>query len=301
MMLVFPAAAHERGEPIEAGENAVFHRSFFDVMRPTGDARDAEAAFHDRAFGGAEGGHAAIGPGEHFGAVVGGEHDDGIVGFADIVEMLEERADAIIELGHAGFFQAVVRFAVHLGLVFRREERPHVHAGGVVPNEERLAVLLGFIHEVARAFNKHFVESGHIVLGLLRNVVHVRHVGHVGERRQRAFVDNLLLANLAPPRLHGWIIRIAGVAMDQIARAKFVAVRLIVGERVPIRIGHGVEVVQVAKEFVEAVHRGQELVQIAEMVFAELAGGITLRFECRGQRAGLCWDADIGAGLADSR
>ena len=35
-----------------------------------------------------------------------------------------------------------------------------------------------------------------------RDVVHVRHVRHVRERRQRAFVDDLLLADLAPARHH---------------------------------------------------------------------------------------------------
>ena len=39
----------------------------------------------DGALGGLERRHAAIRPGEHLGAVVGGEDDDGIVGFADIL------------------------------------------------------------------------------------------------------------------------------------------------------------------------------------------------------------------------
>ncbi len=57
---------------------------------------------------------------------------------------------------------------------------------------------------------------------------------------------------------------------------------------------HGVEVIEVAEEFVEPVHGGQELIEIAEVVLAELAGGITQVFERRGNRAGLeranrCW------------
>ena len=45
----------------------------------------------------------------------------------------------------------------------------------------------------------------------------------------------------------------------------------IVGMR---RVFHRVEVIEVAEELVEAVHGRQELVVIAEMVLAELAGGV---------------------------
>ena len=38
---------------------------------------------------------------------------------------------------------------------------------------------------------------------------------------------------------------------------------------------HRVEVIQVAEEFVEAVDGRQELVEIAEVVLAELAGGVS--------------------------
>src|SRR5438477_12503685 len=65
------------------------------------------------------------------------------------------------------------------------------------------------------------------------------------------------------------------------------------------RIFHCVEVIEVAEEFVEAVDGRQELIEIAEMVLAELAGGIALRFERRGYRASLRWDPDLGTGLAD--
>ena len=43
----------------------------------------------------------------------------------------------------------------------------------------------------------------------------------------------------------------------------------------------GVEVVQVAEELVEAVHRRQVLVAVAEVVLAELAGGVALRLQRR--------------------
>ena len=44
---------------------------------------------------------------------------------------------------------------------------------------------------------------------------------------------------------------------------------------------------------------GQELVEIAKVVLAELAGGVAHRFECSGNRHGLGGYADGRAGLAD--
>ena len=42
-------------------------------------------------------------PGEEFGAIIGGEDDDGIVVHAQICEVLHDQADIIIELRHTGF------------------------------------------------------------------------------------------------------------------------------------------------------------------------------------------------------
>src|SRR5947199_10853990 len=65
------------------------------------------------------------------------------------------------------------------------------------------------------------------------------------------------------------------------------------------RIFHCVEVIEVAEEFVEAVDSGQELIQIAEMVLPELAGGVALRFERGSDGASLCGNPDFGTSLAD--
>ena len=87
--------------------------------------------------------------------------------------------------------------------------------------------------------------------------------------------------------------------MDQIARAVFVDPVLRVVE--PVRIGHRVEVIEVAEELVEAVHGRQVLVQIAQVVLAELSGGVAQRLQHGGDRHRLVGHADIGAGLADGR
>src|SRR5258708_445334 len=43
----------------------------------------------------------------------------------------------------------------------------------------------------------------------------------------------------------------------------------------------------------------QEFIEIAQVIFTELAGGIALRFERRGNRTGLCRYADLRPRLAD--
>ena len=56
--------------------------------------------------------------------------------------------------------------------------------------------------------------------------------------------------------------------------------------------------VEVTEEFVEAMHGRQELVQVAEVILAELPGGVALRLERGCEGAGLSRDAHIRSGLA---
>ncbi len=65
------------------------------------------------------------------------------------------------------------------------------------------------------------------------------------------------------------------------------------------RVFHRIQVIEVAEKLVEPVHRRQELVQIAEMVLAELPGLVALFLQRGGDRAGFSRDADLGAGLAN--
>ena len=67
------------------------------------------------------------------------------------------------------------------------------------------------------------------------------------------------------------------------------------------RVLHRVEVVEVAEELVEAVDGRQELVEVAQVVLAELAGGVAHRLQRRGDGRRLRRQADRGAGLADGR
>src|SRR5437899_10343616 len=67
------------------------------------------------------------------------------------------------------------------------------------------------------------------------------------------------------------------------------------------RVLHCIEVIEVAKEFVEAVNGRQKLVLVAKVVLAELAGGVALRVERSRDGASLCGQSNRRAGLADRR
>ena len=102
-----------------------------------------------------------------------------------------------------------------------------------------------------------------------------------GNGAQRSLVLDLLLADLAPARHHGGVVDVGGPGMDEVARAVLVDPVLRIVE--PVRVRHGVEMVEIAEELVEAVHRRQVLVQVAQMVLAELAGLVALRLEHGGE------------------
>ena len=48
----------------------------------------------------------------NLGAVVGGEDDDGVVEFAHVLKLLEDEADVVVHLLHAGFVDAPVLAAL---------------------------------------------------------------------------------------------------------------------------------------------------------------------------------------------
>ena len=66
-----------------------------------------------------------------------------------------------------------------------------------------------------------------------------------------------------------------------------------------LRLFLGVEVIEVAEELIEAVHRGQIFVAIAQVVLAELAGGVAERLEQLGDGGVFLLQADGGARHAD--
>ena len=71
----------------------------------------------------------------------------------------------------------------------------------------------------------------------------------------------------------------SAVAVEHAARAELLLERRILGIVGQLRLFLGVQVIEVAEELVEAVHGRQVFVPIAEVVLAELAGGVAERLE----------------------
>ena len=264
---------HECREPVEPGDDTVLDFAGRNLAGPAYYCRHAEATFEAGALAACERGLPAIRPGKVLGAVVGGEHDDGVVVETVVLQICHDRADNVVELRHAGFLDAPAVLRVAHRLVFFRQVRHDVHARRVQPDEERLFVGARLVHELRREVEDFVVDRLH-ALGI-----------------ELASVLDLLFADLAPARHHRLVIRIGGPAMDHVARADGVLQGLRV---VPMRrVLHRVEVVQVAEKFVEAVHGRQKPVQIAEVVLAELAGRISHGLENLGDRDRLVRDAEL--------
>ena len=125
----------------------------------------------------------------------------------------------------------------------------NVHARGVVPKEHGFAIAHVFLHEFD---------------GALGNVVvHRFHAFFV----QRAGVFHLLAALTV------------GIAVDHAARPEFFLELRVFGVVRIFRFFLRVEVVEVAVEFVEPVGGRQVLVEVTQVVFAELPAHVAHRLE----------------------
>ncbi len=87
--------------------------------------------------------------------------------------------------------------------------------------------------------------------------------------------------------------------MEHAARPERLLERRVLGIVGQFGLFLGVEVIEVAEEFVEPVHGRQEFVAVAQMVLAELAGGVAQRLQQFGDRRVFLLQADGGAGHAD--
>ena len=196
--------------------------------------------------------------------VVGGVHDEGVVRDAQLIEHLEDRADILVVVDHGVVVRALP--AARLADALRLGVGAEVHVGEVHPDEGRLAGLVLPLDEVHGALGDVVVDRLHPLLG------------------QRTGVLADLLADLAEARIDRRIVRVRGLAVHHAARPKLGAERRVFRIVRQFRLFFGVQVVKVAVELVEAVHGGQEFVAIAQMVLAELAGGIALRLQQLGDR-----------------
>ena len=131
-----------------------------------------------------------------------------------------------------------------LGLLL--EVGPDVHAGAVVPEEERLLCLDVAIDEIHRLRVDFLVDGFHALRG----------------QRAGIFDGLATLAVRLAVEHTAWTILLFELGIF----------RVVVG----LRLFFGIQVIQVAEELVEPVHRRQVLVLIAEVVLAELSGRVAL-------------------------
>src|SRR5271169_6429030 len=91
-------SSEQSREPVEPGDDAVLDFARRHMPGPAYHRRHAEAPLQDRALALREWCLSTVGPGEDFSAVVGGEHDDGVVVAADVLELLHHKSDVVVEL-----------------------------------------------------------------------------------------------------------------------------------------------------------------------------------------------------------
>ena len=91
---------------------------------------------------------------------------------------------------------------------------------------------------------------------------------------ERAGVLDGLLADLAEARIDRGVVLVGRLAPEHAARPELRAVGRVLRIVGQLRLFLGIEVVEVAEEFVEAVDGRQRFVAVADVVLAELAGGV---------------------------
>jgi hypothetical protein len=127
--------------------------------------------------------------------------------------------------------------------------------------------------EIAEPRLPGLVLAGDEVLGRAQELfVH----GFHARLAQRARVLDHLRADATERRILGGVVGVGRLAAQHAARPESFQEPEIF--RIVRILGFllGVEVIQVAEEFVEAVHRRQMFVAIAEVVLAELTGGVAI-------------------------
>lgn len=116
---------------------------------------------------------------------------------------------------------------------------------------------------------------------------------------QRAGVLDLLLARASPTWVFGGVIFVSSPGVHHAARTE---ARVELGEvlsRGPVnifRLFFGVQVIEIAKEFIKAMIGGQEFVFVTKVVFAKLPGGIAQRLEQFGNGGIFAAQTDVRTG-----
>src|SRR6516164_382231 len=123
-------------------------------------------------------------------------------------------------------------------------------------------------------------KNGAVLLCLVEELERVRQYlvvdGLHALRAQFTRILYFLLSYFAPARLHGRIVYVCRPCVEHIARSNRGFERWWIVAMTGVL--HCIEVIEIPVELIEAVQRRQELIEVAQMVLAELAGGVTHGF-----------------------
>ena len=111
------------GDEILMCGHAVVNRAGFDHPRPSNHAWHTKTTFPTCSFFSTKRGAAAIRPGHHFGAVVGGVNNDGVVRNSEIIQFFEQLTDMTVVFDHSVRFNSETCLALRPGF----EMRPNMH------------------------------------------------------------------------------------------------------------------------------------------------------------------------------
>jgi len=244
-------------------DEVVVDRAGPDHAGPADDQGHAEAAFPSRAFFAVEGGDPAVGPAARFRPVVSAVDHDRVVVDPEFLQLVQEQADVIVVFHHAIGIEPDPGPALR----FLLQPRPDVHARRAHPDEERLVRFVGAVNEIQARGREFFIRRLHPLAG------------------QRP----------------GILDAAVGIGVDHAARSELLAELRVLRVIVGFRLFLGVQVIEVAEELVKAVGRRQMLVAVAQVVLAELPGGVALLLQQVGDRGRPIGSAVVAAGHADGQ
>ena len=262
--------------------------SSFDFAGPAHETRNAPRAFPVCVLLAAERCVGAIGPSVVLGAVVGGIHDDCVISNAQLIDLVQHFSDLLV----VGHHPIAVVILPALATVLGSKVSPYVHRCRVVPEEERLVGLDLLLHPADSVCGDFLIHGFHPLLG------------------ERTAVLNNLFAYSAKAGINSRIILVRCKAMEHAARAEMLPECRVLGIVRQFRLLFSVQVIEVTEKFVKSMHGRQVFIAIAEMVLAELAGGVAdglqqvgdgrvFRREVRQERRAIrLWSSRCAAGSA---
>jgi len=246
------------GQPIHVMHDLVGPGTGLDVTGPAHHGGYTPAAFPVSVLFTAEGGHGRIGPGVHVRAVIGGVEDNGVIGNAEVIQHLQEFSHVHVMFYHAVGIFILTRDAAQ----FLLHVGTKVHAGTVPPTEEGFTRLGLALNEVNGGIYGFIIHGLHAFFG------------------QGAGVLDLAV----------------GRGLDHATRPKFFAELRTFRIVLVFRLFLGVEVVEVAEEFIKTVIGGEHFITVTQVILAELTGGIALSLEQTGNGGIFFLHALFGAG-----